>query len=150
MPMQLLPPGGVVCSEMRYIAYTATFIFLGVGGGEGRLSLKLKSLFAGKQQVVVWRLAFAEGMLALRLRGNVWKMHFCKAQECCLGEEGAPDSGMVVWWCPALFLCSRGGRSMGLVNMTLGNKKISAHFIAEMQCVPGEFFHEPILGAFEG
>lgn len=34
------------------------------------MSLKLKSPFVGKKQVVIWRLAFREGMLARRFE---WK-----------------------------------------------------------------------------
>lgn len=80
---------------------------------------------------MIWRLAFAEGMLA---PGAEWK-HFEEAflqsasvawERRVLQTQGWVCDGVVHCFCVAI-----GDQSLGLVTITLGNKPVSAHFMQE-------------------
>lgn len=61
------------------------------------MSLKLKSPFAGKKQVVIWRLAFAEGMLTPGLEWKHLEDAFLQSTSVLPGRGGCsrPRDGCV-------------------------------------------------------
>lgn len=135
VPVQPFPPEGWFAGKREILFHLKyfSFCFQVVGG----LSLKLKSPFAGKKQVVIWRLAFAGRVLAPRFEWENLEGAFLQNTRVLphLGE-----GVLQTWrWCPTLFLCSHERRPLELV-ITPGDKITSVHFVAERWA--RRIFHE--------
>lgn len=133
MPVQPFPPEGWFAGKQEILFHLKyfSFCFQVVGG----LSLKLKSPFAGKKQVVIWRLAFAGGVLAPRFEWENLEGAFLQNTRVLphLGE-----GVLQTWrWCPTLFLCSHERRPLELVILHQVTK--SQVFILLQKGGPGGF-----------